>query len=459
MEAGLSLARVAGSQLTRAAIFLVETGQARPSRRTLKLIASRTGKPLTFFLEPDQTEAASAAKATSIDPRLAEIEAMITISRFKPAIASARRLLAGLEPGDVRMQARVRLRLAEAQLHSGQATAALPNLRLAGALLASAGELRLQAEGMDLLGLALKRLEDSDALAAYHEALRLCRAASPEGKDLEARILGHIGAAHASTHDWEAAVHYYELALDAASNMVDLSFLERMYNDIGLAEMGADNLPSALSYFQKALALADVSREPTILARIENNIGLVLVGLGELDSAESHLLRSLGICEEIPLEVGRGHVLCSLAELEIARGRPQQARRRSREAVALTSRLGERLTEAFAHQLAGQAAEMHGERGAADAAFHRALQLLADQKARHRLMECHLTYAAILESRDDMTGALRHTKEALLVAEPQMRAQIHPGHRPALSGMQLVSSPATGRLTTSSMGSEQTIAS
>jgi hypothetical protein len=74
-------------------------------------------------------------------------------------------------------------------------------------------------------------------------------------------------------------------------------------------------------------------------------------------------------------------------------------------------------------------------------------------------MECHLTYAAILESRDDMTGALRQTKEALLVAEPQVRARIDPRRRPELSGVQLISSPARGRLTTSSMGSEQTIAS
>jgi len=36
--------------VTRAAIHLIETGKARPSMHTLELIASVTGKPLSFFL-------------------------------------------------------------------------------------------------------------------------------------------------------------------------------------------------------------------------------------------------------------------------------------------------------------------------------------------------------------------------------------------------------------------------
>lgn len=49
-EAGLTQAQLAGSQLTRGAIHLIEVGRARPSAATLELIASRTGRPLTYFL-------------------------------------------------------------------------------------------------------------------------------------------------------------------------------------------------------------------------------------------------------------------------------------------------------------------------------------------------------------------------------------------------------------------------
>jgi len=411
---------VAGTRVTRAAIHQVETGRARPSRRTLALIASRTGKPLEFFLEAEAAPGGAVSEPKAIDPRLAEIESLLASSRFRAALPLARKLLSKTAGSDPAMLARVRLRLAQAQVETGDAPAALEHLRAANDFLAGAGETELLVECLDARGLALKRLENPDAMATYNEALRLCRQARGVRKDLEARILGHIGAAYTSTHDWDSAVRYYEMALEAAGNLRDLSFLERMYNDIGLAEMEARNLTSAFGYFQKALTLAEVANEPPVIARLENNIGWVLVGLGELDSAEAHLGRSLEICESIGLEVGRGHVMCSLAELAIARRDAGQAEVFIKTALEVTSRIGEKLTEADALQLAGQVAEMRNQRDAADDYFERALAVLREQGASQRLMECHVAYATILEERGDPPGALAHTNSALLVARPQL---------------------------------------
>lgn len=57
-EAGLTLAEVAGDELSRTAIHLVEKGRARPSMETLKHIAHQTGKPMSFFLpSPEESSA------------------------------------------------------------------------------------------------------------------------------------------------------------------------------------------------------------------------------------------------------------------------------------------------------------------------------------------------------------------------------------------------------------------
>src|SRR5690348_18141389 len=50
LEAGLSLGQVAQQDISRTAIYFVETGKAKPSIETLRLIASRTNKPLDYFL-------------------------------------------------------------------------------------------------------------------------------------------------------------------------------------------------------------------------------------------------------------------------------------------------------------------------------------------------------------------------------------------------------------------------
>jgi tetratricopeptide (TPR) repeat protein len=390
------------------------------------LIARRTDKALAYFIEQESGRVASQVAAAPLDSRLEEIETMVGTARFRPAIAASKRLLDGLGDADPALRGRVRLRMAESQLETGLAQEALHNLRLAREMLGSGTAPELLAECMDLLGLALKRLEDRDALAAFNEALRLCRQASPGREDLEARILGHIGAAYASTHNWDAAIHHYELALKVAGNVRDLAFLERMYNDIGLAEVEATHLTTAFGYFQKALALAEVGNEPAVIARIENNVGSALIGLDELEAAGAHLRRSMEICEQIGLDVGRGHVLCSLAELEIAKGDAHRADAHVKAALSLTARLGEALTEADAYQLAGQVAEMRGNRKAADAAFARALRILARQEAPHRVMECQVAYASVLETRRDYEGALLHTREALLVTQPQLRSHRSP---------------------------------
>lgn len=48
--AGLSLADVAGTDVSRTMIHFIEHGRARPSERVLQLIAERTGKPVSYFV-------------------------------------------------------------------------------------------------------------------------------------------------------------------------------------------------------------------------------------------------------------------------------------------------------------------------------------------------------------------------------------------------------------------------
>jgi len=55
-EAGLSLAQVAGDDVSRTFIYLVEQGRSRPSQPVLALIARRTGKPISYFLRPGSSE-------------------------------------------------------------------------------------------------------------------------------------------------------------------------------------------------------------------------------------------------------------------------------------------------------------------------------------------------------------------------------------------------------------------
>src|ERR1700737_4553426 len=86
-EAGLSLAQVAGGEISRTAIYFVETGKAKPSMETLKLIAERTGRPLDFFLSRQSTMEPRSSAGT------AELERLITIGDPEGALVSGEGLL------------------------------------------------------------------------------------------------------------------------------------------------------------------------------------------------------------------------------------------------------------------------------------------------------------------------------------------------------------------------------
>lgn len=53
LDAGLSQKALCGDRITRNMLSLIENGSARPSMDTLRYLAGRLGKPLSFFLDED----------------------------------------------------------------------------------------------------------------------------------------------------------------------------------------------------------------------------------------------------------------------------------------------------------------------------------------------------------------------------------------------------------------------
>jgi transcriptional regulator with XRE-family HTH domain len=70
LEAGMSLADVAGNEVSRTMIHFIEHGRSRPSERVLKLIARRTGKPMSYF---EARGGSSAGAARSLASELATV--------------------------------------------------------------------------------------------------------------------------------------------------------------------------------------------------------------------------------------------------------------------------------------------------------------------------------------------------------------------------------------------------
>ena len=66
LDAGMSQRQLCGEEITRNMLSLIENGGAKPSMKTLTVLARRLGKPVGYFLDdtaPDPTELTASAEA------------------------------------------------------------------------------------------------------------------------------------------------------------------------------------------------------------------------------------------------------------------------------------------------------------------------------------------------------------------------------------------------------------
>jgi transcriptional regulator with XRE-family HTH domain len=187
-QRGISLAKVAGADFSRAFLNQVELNKSRPSVRVLRVIADRLGTPVDYLLD---------GTTPSLDREIALEKARLELAR-----GDLRRCLSAIEPaldaGEWPLGVDARLCAGEAMLRLGRGEEAIRlleeqrpaiaahgdgyRLRRLEAILAG-GAHRLDAEAHAKLGVA--QLRDGEGVAAlehFRAARILFEATPPPGK-------------------------------------------------------------------------------------------------------------------------------------------------------------------------------------------------------------------------------------------------------------------------------------
>jgi tetratricopeptide (TPR) repeat protein len=414
-EAGLSLAEVAGVEVTRSAIHNIEMGKTRPSMPVLELIARRTGKPASAFLT-QATGAAAGDRPALRSTALEELERRCLAEDFEGAISLGE---AELErPGDDWTAAHLHFYVGQAYARLPQPETGLRHLRRARGLYEAMGDRLMVVECLDWEAVAVSLQQDLRALDLAERALALCDELDPCPMELKMRILGHLGNIHVHQHNWPRAVEVYQQALEAGGSLRDLGQLARMHDGLSMAcqEMGDGN--GARRHSTRALALYALLRNQRAVAAAENNLGMILLKQGRLGQAEEHLRRSLSVCESLSYDLVKAAVVHSLGELHLAAGRLNEAEHAADQAMAAAEALGQPSSLAAAHQLRGMIAAARGDEASTDAQFERALNLFGQAGSADRLRECRAVYAQILSNRGDVGASAEQWRLAAGVPLP-----------------------------------------
>ncbi|HYW27547.1 MAG TPA: helix-turn-helix transcriptional regulator [Terriglobales bacterium] len=403
LEKGLSLAEVAGDDVTRAAIHLVETGKMRPSMRTLELIAQRTGRPVSYFMQAHGSEAQKAA--------CEELSRLVDTGNYHEAVQLGNRLLGeGLEAA---VEAEVRFGLGRALVRMVDGTAALEHLPRARQLFERLGDSWMVARVLEQQANAMFLAGDPRALGCALEALERCERLEPADPTLRATVLNHIGSIHMRSRDWHNAARFFEMGLAVREELVSLRLRARLHDGLTAAYQYLGDFKGARRSAERAYALYTVDADVSGLIRAENNLGYVLLQQDELEAAAPHLHRALDLCEErdaAPLL--RAYTLNSLGELHIALGEPDVARAYLLRSLGVARGLGERGTEATARHLLGTASVELGYEDAADEWFRSAIELLSQLDLVERLRSCAAEYAELLYRRRRLDESVTYWRVA-----------------------------------------------
>jgi tetratricopeptide (TPR) repeat protein/DNA-binding XRE family transcriptional regulator len=402
-EAGLSLAQVAGSELSRTAIYFVETGKAKPSMETLQLIATRTGRPLDYFL----------SRTSTVEPRSTpgteEIERLIVTGDPAAALAKADPVLAAEQ--DPEIAARIKFLMATAHLRLAQPVPARRLASSARAYFELAGDMLMAAECLGTEASAAYVVRDPGALALAEGALSTCRSVNPPSPITEARLLAILGNVHLTNGNFQLAIDAYELAIAAGDVVQDLRRLSLTYSNLSVAYLELGRYNEAARYAHRAIGIHETLSDRLALARSENNLGMLLVRRGDLPDAQSHFERAIKLFEEAGVESQRAQMFLSMCELHWLRNDFDTAEVWARKAADVAARADEPINIGEAHVWLGRISEARGYTHQANAEFSAAFELL--HTSSERLSRAHGFYGEILEARGDLGGAVRHLKQAL----------------------------------------------
>jgi tetratricopeptide (TPR) repeat protein/DNA-binding XRE family transcriptional regulator len=403
---GLSLAEVAGAELTKAAIHRIENGQSRPSIRSLTLIAERTGKPLSFFLAGNESGTPA--------PEL-ELERLSVAGEFDKVLARGTELIESGAAPDHEL-ALIHYWIGEAHVRLTQPEAALGHLETAITVLDDNGDPWMAAHAVHMKSSALYLMDDPESKFVAEAALRRCLQLDPPEPMLEARVLNHLAAIAVNREEWQVAIRLYDRALAVAEPLRNLRQLSLMYEGLGMAYHHLGRAQQATGYFNRALGLYTLQSDMSSMARAETNLSQLLMDEGNLASAEEHLEKSLRYCDEAGVDRrNRTYALVFLAKLRLRQGRHAEADRLATSTIELGVERGEKLSVATALQVRGHLRARAGRLEESDAAFQRSIEIYESLNLLYRLRSCRIEYAEELDAHSRSIEARDQWRHAALV--------------------------------------------
>lgn len=347
--ARLTQTELAAGKFTKEYLSQIERGKTRPTDDTVVWLAERLGVDTGLLLTGVSSDERSRWEAT-----LARAEALNESSDHAAAAAEFERVRIAAQAASARG---IELR---ALAGEGWAHLQLGDLKRAESLIQQARSLAEDRHVSDVeradvlfrLGVCRYQLNSiSTAIGLFDAALDLAERSELPSDVLRARIFRWRSRCYRRQRDWQAAREDVERALELAEGLDDPRAAAQVYFQASLIAEREGHWVLARTYAERARARYEELADRENVGRLLNNLGGLTYLLGRPDEAIEYLKDSLRILLDTAGEAQTAYVITSLAEVYLGTGKPVEAEREARRAVALLTGRADELAELGTAQL------------------------------------------------------------------------------------------------------------
>jgi transcriptional regulator with XRE-family HTH domain len=398
-ETGLSQAQLAGDELTKGFISQIESGQVRPSIRSLQHIAAKLGRPLDYFLGDELL-------ATSKRVTFHRLSAEAAAERLEWAAAEAAARAGLAVVADVIERATFLRILASAALHLGRREEAFDRVSEALSLL------DVTKQPLDVARLLYVRGQayaDAGRLVAATEAFETVRDIVERYEILDPRLRARVAVALGTTYRrlgrTTKAIASYEAGLATASRANELKLAAQGFMGIAVSHYDAGDLDPAIAGYERALDLFQRVTDTAFELVVRQSIASIHFQQGHLAEARDLADRTIARATEVGDEHWAAVAQVVRARVLLSDGDADEAKRVARHAERVLATVGDQIQRAHALRVVAAASEARGETADADRAFKQAIDLLSSIDDRADLSLAASEYSKVLRARGAINEA------------------------------------------------------
>lgn len=313
-ELGLTQSQIAGSELTKGFISLIEQGHAKPSVQTIVLLARRLQRPVGYFLEDDDSVASLRLMSAWAATALKSGEPKAAVERFSRALEIAS------QRGDRDAEIEALIGRSLSLIRLGEFDKATRDATVAKELIGSPSVSGRVAKV--LYASALLAYHQHDFGTARNRFLEFRRVAATTGlvqRDLIGDVLIKLGETHRHLGEHTEAASCFQEALSTLEPAEDLRRVAALHTELGVARREDGDPELAEAHFARAEHAFEFSEVLSLLATARKNVGVLLLDQGQVDEAVGHLEGSLLIRKQLGHRKECGAVLRELARAFVLR--------------------------------------------------------------------------------------------------------------------------------------------